>query len=425
MVRRSIATTLRPLRSIREITSPMRLRRTASGLTKIRVRSGTYLSLHFFTQTCISRTARVARVFVRRCGPGPSGRHAAALRTPKSLPTGGGPAVRGLDLTGQPDAGEPQRREDHAQDVHRGHDDADRDHQQLQRGARVQRPAHPRPSHAPRQADRQHRDRAADGARGAGAHVTKRDRGHDRQRDNDGLHDQDGAAQPPHESSPAVNECLAGVPGSGGAASGGPPGTSSRRASPAVTTEPVMSTAADPGRSSSPSDSSARPTAASIASSSRSRTSTRSSPNISRATSASEATGIDRGEEFAVTTMSLSTGSSSPSTPATSLSSLTATTPISRAKLNDSVSAAMVAAIPAGLCPASTITVGLRRTTSSLPGELTLANPARTRSGSSAAELSPGPRVIGPSDSETPAYASTAASAHAAFPAWCSPNSGR
>src|SRR5580693_655266 len=47
MVRRSIAITFRPLRSIREITSPIRLRRTASGFTKIRVRSGTTAPCHF------------------------------------------------------------------------------------------------------------------------------------------------------------------------------------------------------------------------------------------------------------------------------------------------------------------------------------------------------------------------------------------
>jgi hypothetical protein len=38
--------------------------------------------------------------------------------------------------------------------------------------------------------------------------------------------------------------------------------------------------------------------------------------------------------------------------------------------------------MPAGLWAASAITVGERRRMSSRPGELTLANPARTRSGS-------------------------------------------
>ena len=67
---------------------------------------------------------------------------------------------------------------------------------------------------------------------------------------------------------------------------------------------------------------------------------------------------------------------------------------------------------------------------SSRPGELALANPARTRSGSSPSVDRPGPRVtVEPSSfvvvSETPANASTAASAQAALEAWYAPNSGR
>ena len=55
--------------------------------------------------------------------------------------------------------------------------------------------------------------------------------------------------------------------------------------------------------------------------------------------------------------------------------------------------------------------VGLRRTTSSRPGDVAVANPARTRSASS-----------GPTP---PSSASTAASARAALCAWCSPKSGQ
>ena len=56
-----------------------------------------------------------------------------------------------------------------------------------------------------------------------------------------------------------------------------------------------------------------------------------------------------------MTTTSSSTGSSSESIPVTSLSRSTATTPTSRRNENDSSSAATDAAIPCGLCAASTI----------------------------------------------------------------------
>ena len=76
--------------------------------------------------------------------------------------------------------------------------------------------------------------------------------------------------------------------------------------------------------------------------------------------------------------------------------------------------ASTVAVIPAGLCAASTSTVGLVRTRSSRPGERTAANAARTVSCS-----------IGPVAAPAPRNASTAASAVTAFCAWCAPNSGR
>ena len=69
------------------------------------------------------------------------------------------------------------------------------------------------------------------------------------------------------------------------------------------------------------------------------------------------------------------------------------------------------ASAPCGLWAASTMIVGLRRTTSSRPGDVAVANPARTRSASS-----------GPTP---PSSASTAARARTALCAWCSPNSGR
>ena len=101
--------------------------------------------------------------------------------------------------------------------------------------------------------------------------------------------------------------------------------------------------------------------------------------------------------------------------PATSLSPLAAKTPDRCEKVNVSCMASTVAATPAGLWEASMMMVGLRLMTSSRPGVLTLANASRTRSASS----------ISVPSSETPANASTAASAQAALPAWKAPNTGR
>ena len=89
-------------------------------------------------------------------------------------------------------------------------------------------------------------------------------------------------------------------------------------------------------------------------------------------------------------------------------------------KVNASVIASIAAAIPAGLCAASTIVTGLRRTTSSRPGDVTDANASRTQVSSNG--MGAAPATL---SSPAPANASTAASAHAAFPAWCAPNSGR
>ena len=91
---------------------------------------------------------------------------------------------------------------------------------------------------------------------------------------------------------------------------------------------------------------------------------------------------------------------------------------ISSAGAKASVSAVTVAAIPAGSCAASTTTAGLRRTTSSLPGDDIIPNAERT-SWSSSAAGSPS------TASDAPANASTAARAQAALPAWWAPNRGR
>ena len=191
---------------------------------------------------------------------------------------------------------------------------------------------------------------------------------------------------------------------------GGP--ASSVRASPAVTTEPVTSTP-DPPSCSSPS--SASRTAVSIASSSRGSTATRSAPKTSTASAARSSAGSRRGEEFSVTTISSSTGSSAASMPRTSLSPSTATTPTSRRKENDSWSAATVAAAPAGLCAAST-QHGRRAAQRLQPagrGHRRRRPAGRCRRRS--------PRCPPPA----PRNASTAASATAAFCAWCAPCSGR
>lgn len=71
--------TLRPFRSIREITSPMRLRRTASGLTKIRVRSGTTAPRIVFALSG-RRVFRARGACAGRAG-------CSRLGTRKSLPT--------------------------------------------------------------------------------------------------------------------------------------------------------------------------------------------------------------------------------------------------------------------------------------------------------------------------------------------------
>ena len=104
-----------------------------------------------------------------------------------------------------------------------------------------------------------------------------------------------------------------------------------------------------------------------------------------------------------------------PGSPGTSLSSLTARMAISSVKAKASPSAATVAAIPAGLCAASTITTGLRRTISSRPER----SSRRTRS--APGRVSSATRLVcrcRPSPlADAPANASTAARAQAALEA--------
>src|SRR5205823_1560116 len=138
--------------------------------------------------------------------------------------------------------------------------------------------------------------------------------------DEDRLEDQHDAAELPdvlalernvgHDSSAAVNEWREGWLADGSGGSSPPAGPSSLRASPAVMTDPVISTAPLPGPVSATA-SSASATAASIASSRRGADRTRSSPKISAASSAVSSGSIDRSEELRVTTTSSSSGSSS------------------------------------------------------------------------------------------------------------------
>ena len=124
----------------------------------------------------------------------------------------------------------------------------------------------------------------------------------------------------------------------------------------------------------------------------------------------SQSADIARGEEFVVTTTEVTAGSRSSSIVRTSLSARQATTATRWVNAKPSDSAATVAAMPCGLCAASTITVGEDRTTSSRPGDDTEAKPARTVSASSP---------------PAPKNASTHARATAAFCAWCGPCSWR
>ena len=81
-----------------------------------------------------------------------------------------------------------------------------------------------------------------------------------------------------------------------------------------------------------------------------------------------------------------------------SLSALIDRTAIRSVKLNASCSAATVAAIPAGLCAASTMTTGLRRTISRRPGELIAATASRTRARSSGLARDPRPVQVVPGE---------------------------
>src|ERR1700677_75816 len=389
---------------------------TISGRTGSRRRSVVTVSPRHITQcnSCSVAVSPRARKVNRRASPRSLYQPEITLGVSR-LPCRGGLLDGGLiggylghDPPRQPDAGDPQRAEDASEPVHHGDERTRGDDRCLEHGASDERPAHAWTADHAAEHQPGNRQASPESPGRTAVQVLELDGRHDGEQEDDRLHDEDRAAEPPqqllvcHDSSAEVKECRDGCADGVSAAGMPPSGASRMRASPAVITEPVMRTPPSPGRPAS----SARPTAMSIASSSRSATRTLYSPKISPAISASSSGSMDlASEEYLVTTISLSSGSSSARMPATSLSLLTATTPVSRVKLNSSCIAATVTAMPPGLCAASMITVGLRRSTSSLPGDRTLPNPSRTRSVSRAA----------PSPSETPANASTAASAHAAL----------
>src|SRR5215472_521069 len=307
------------------------------------------------------------------------------MRSYTGKPSTAGVALRYLVAAAEPDGGQPEAAEDQAEPVHRRDHDPGGDHGHLQHGPADQCPALPGPAHQARDDQRGHAKHAADHAGLRRLGVGDRDGHRDGQPDHHHLEDQHGRAQPPHgRASPPTS-----------APAGGPAAPRRSRASPAVVVDPVIRMPAPPGPAASAA-SSASVVAMSMASSSRGAMNTRSGPNT-------------RAAEFLVTTRLEVAGSSSPSMPATSLSALTASTAIRASKPNASVTAAMLTAMPAGLCAESTITTGLRRSTSSRPGAVIAANACLTSSSSS-----------GPAAEK----ASTAARAQTAFCAWCAPNNG-
>src|SRR5215469_1000980 len=337
-----------------------------------------------------------------------------------------------LNAIAEPDSECPQCRENAAEEIHDRHHRARRDSEHLQQASADQRD--------PEERTRQHREHhrgycrdAAGQGRGVWRQMVDLNCHWNCEAHDDGLHEQHCCTESLHSNS---------SPGSVSVGRYSPPAApflaamfsaalfsgleeSSTRASPAVYTDPVMRTPAFPGPPSlAASASSASATPRSIASSSRSATVTRSGPTIVAATSASAGGDIDREAELAVATTCVTTGSSWSRMPATSLSSLTAMMAIRSVKVNASVSASTEAAMPPGLCAESTITTGLRLTTSSRPGDLMVATARRTISGSRAIIGSCSP-FGDPTESGVRANASTAAIAHARLLAWCRPNSGR
>src|SRR5918996_4862122 len=291
--------------------------------------------------------------------------------------------LSGLHLAPQPKGDEPQQGEDATESEHDRHDEPESDDDDLQSRAEVVRDLA-----APQECGHDHtgqRDGEPDRYRRGGIDVGDRDGDRDGERDDHGLHREDHGGDPVHVLLP-----------------------SSIRASPAVTTDPVTRTPPPPSGASC----SASPTATSMASGIVAAWYTLSSPKIWSASPTRSPSRIERGDEFSVATTRSTTGSSSLRMPSTSLSRSTATTPTRLPNVNSSVTVSAKACAPAGLCAASSSTGVPRRNTSRRPGDPTRAKAARTASASSASR--PPPR-----------NASTAATAHAAFWAWCAPCSGR
>src|SRR5258708_15848292 len=202
----------------------------------------------------------------------------------------------------EPDADNPESRENGAEKVHDRDDDAGRNDQCLQDATADERPARP-PRRGRAARARRHGQHQAGYARPACRRVLNRQGDRDREPDHDRLHDQHRGAEPLHPASPCSPQPTASAgPGAGSPRSDR---VSKSRASPAVITDPVISTAAVPGQpppAPPASASSATATPLSIASSILGTAPTRSGPKTAAAISASFPGSPHPAHDFPVTT---------------------------------------------------------------------------------------------------------------------------
>src|SRR4051794_3547751 len=352
-----MATIRSPLASNRPSTSPTRPRRTVSGFSRTRVRCD------------------ICQLSLEVVGP----LSLTALRLLRLLGL--------VDAAAEDDRGCPEAGEGQAEQEHHRYDEAEPDRTELdQRAEDVTGPE----AKQARRDERQQGQSEADRDRDRRPDVRDRDHHRRDQSEQHGLEPEHDRGERPHCASFGLR-------------------TSRLRASPAVMTEPVMSTPPVPSATA---FSSASRIASSMASIRWGRTSTRSSPKTSAANSPSSSAGIERSTKlFRVQTTVSMIGSKASRRPYTSLSFMQPRTPMSGWNWNASETVAAVAWAPCGLWAASTMMVGLVRTTSIRPGLVTFSNPAWSSS------VVTRPSVCG----LAPSRASTAATAVAALCAWYSP----
>src|SRR5690606_25336700 len=267
----------------------------------------------------------------------------------------------------------------------RGLDHHEHDQHQLQRddGFGDARGPHERAEH-----EQHHRQPAHQPAGDAGQPVAQPVDDRQGKAEGDGLHHQRSG----HHPAEALHWVLRGLfPLRDGVLAHAGSSPSRVRASPAVTTEPVISTPPPDSSCSTVAPSSTRLTAVSNAVGKSGSATTRSSPKSSLASLPSCPPGMARGDELRVTTTSCTTGSSASRMPRASLSRMIDTTSASLRNANSPSSASATAAAPAGLCAASSSTVGADRARSRRAGSCTAANASRTVSTSSERSL-PAPR---------------------------------